>query len=76
MFRNNSLSGVNWIVDMNFQGHFSLMMGFPGGSDGKESISNAGDPVRFLRKEAGEVNGSPVQYSCPGEFHGQRSLEI
>ena len=36
---------------MNFQGHFSLMMDFPGGSDGKESISNAGDWVQFLSGE-------------------------
>ena len=41
-------------------------MGFPGGSDGKESPCNAGDPGsipesgRFL----GEGNGNPLQYSC------------
>ena len=26
-------------------------MGFPGGSSGKESACNAGDPVRFLGQE-------------------------
>ena len=25
-------------------------------------------------RSSGEVNGSPLQYSWPGEFHGQRSL--
>ena len=40
--------------------------GFPGGSDGKESVCNAGDQGlipgsgRFPREE----NGNPLQYSC------------
>ena len=40
--------------------------GFPGGSDGKESPCNAGDPgsipgsERYLR----EGNGNALQYSC------------
>ena len=40
--------------------------GFPGGSDGKESACNAGDPD--LTPEPGgfhgEGNGYPLQYSC------------
>ena len=44
--------------------------GFPGGSDGKESACNAGDP--------GSIPGSrawqPTPVFLPGEFHGQRSL--
>ena len=41
-------------------------MGFPGGSDGKESASNAGDPgsISGLRRLPGEGNGNPLQYSC------------
>ena len=41
-------------------------MGFPGGSDGKESAWNAGDPglISGLRRSPGEENGYPVQYSC------------
>ena len=41
-------------------------MGFPGGSDGKESACNAGDPgsVPGLARSSGEVNGNPLQYSC------------
>ena len=40
--------------------------GFPGGSDGKESICNEGDPGLILgsRRSPGEGNGNPLQYSC------------
>ena len=43
-----------------------LGMSFPGGSDGKESACNAGDPgsVPGLARSSGEVNGNPLQYSC------------
>ena len=51
-------------------------MGFPGGSDGKESACNMGD--------LGLIPGSgrspwrrpwqPTPVFLPGEFHGQRSL--
>ena len=41
-------------------------MGFPGGSDGKESGCIAGDPGSILRlgRSSGEGNGYPLQYSC------------
>ena len=41
-------------------------MGFPGGSDGKASACNAGDPglIAGLGRSPGEGNGSPLQYSC------------
>ena len=41
-------------------------MGFPGGSDGKESACNAGDPGSILGsgRAPGEGNGSPLQCSC------------
>ena len=41
-------------------------MGFPGGSDGKESARNAGDLVLIpgLGRSPGEGNGNPLQYSC------------
>ena len=40
-------------------------MGFPGGSVGKESGSNAGDPglIRGLVRFPGEGHGNPLQYS-------------
>jgi len=43
-------------------------MGFPGGSDGKESVCNAGDLglIPGSGKFPGEGYGNPVQYSCLG----------
>ena len=40
--------------------------GFPGGSDGKESACNAGDPSSKpgLRRSPREGNSYPLQYSC------------
>ena len=40
--------------------------GFPGGSDGKESVCNAGDLgwIPGLGRSPGEGNGSPLQYTC------------
>ena len=40
--------------------------GFPGGSDGKESACNSGDPglILGLGRSPGEGNGYPLQYSC------------
>ena len=41
-------------------------MGFPSGSDGKESACNAGDHglIPGLGRSAGEETGYPLQYSC------------
>ena len=41
-------------------------MGFPGGSDNKETACNAGDKgsIPGLRRSPGEGNGYPLQYSC------------
>ena len=41
-------------------------MGFPGGSDGKESVCNAGDPgwIPGSGRPPGEGHGYPLQYSC------------
>ena len=41
-------------------------VGFPGGSDGKESTCKAGDPCSIpgSTKSPGEGNGYPLQYSC------------
>ena len=43
-----------------------LIHGFPGGSDGKESACNAGDPgsIPELGRSPGEGNDNPLQYSC------------
>ena len=41
-------------------------MDFPGGSDGKASVYNAGDSgsIPELGRSSGEGNGNPLQYSC------------
>ena len=49
-------------------------MGFPGGSDGKESAHNAGDlgSIPGSGKSPGEGNGNPLQYSCLDNSMGRR----
>ena len=43
-----------------------VFLGFLGGSAGKESACNAGDlgSIPGLERSPGEVNGSPLRYSC------------
>ena len=45
---------------------FSFIMGFPGGSDSKESAYNAGDlgSIPESGRSSGKGNGNPLQYSC------------
>ena len=45
-------------------------MGFPDGSDSKESTCNAGDVGSVPGSEIspGEGNGNPLQYSCLENF--------
>ena len=45
---------------------YTLLKGFPSGSDGKESTCNAGDPgsISGSRRSSGEGNGNTLQYSC------------
>ena len=52
-------------------------MGFPGGSNVKESTFNAGDLclILGLGSSPGDGNGYPLWYSFwPAEVYGQRSL--
>ena len=49
-------------------------MGFPGGSDGKESASNAEDPGSMLGLGRSFGEGvQPTPVLLPGESHGRRS---
>ena len=43
-----------------------LLWDLPGGSDGKASAYNAGDPgsIPGSGRSSGEGNGNPLQYSC------------
>ena len=54
----------------------SYRLGFPGGSDGRESASSAGRP-RFnpwVGKIPCRRKWQPTPVFLPGELHGQRSL--
>ena len=53
-----------------------VFLGFPGGSDGKESAHNEGDLglIPGLGRSPGRGHGNPLQYSCLENSHGQRSL--
>ena len=50
--------------------------GFPGGSDGEESVYSAGDSgsIPGLGRSPGDENENPLQYSCLENPHGQRRL--
>jgi len=43
-----------------------LILEFPGGSGGKSSVYNAGDPdsIPGSGRSSGEGNGNPFQYYC------------
>ena len=43
-----------------------LFLGFPGGSEGKESASNVGDLglIPGFGRSPGRGHGNPLQYSC------------
>ena len=61
-------------------------MGFPGGSDSKESVCNEGDLglIPGFGGSPGEGNGYPLQYSClknpmdeePGRLQSMRSQRV
>ena len=44
-----------------------FLVGFPGGSNGKELAYNAGDlsSIPGSGRSVGVGNGNPLQYSCP-----------
>ena len=51
--------------------NYEITLGFPGGSDGKESTCNAGDLglIPGLRRPPGRGHGNPLQYSCVENPH-------
>ena len=55
-----------WFVLAVFLMRTSAYRGFPGGSDGKESACNAGDPgsIPGSERSPGEGKGYPLLYSC------------
>ena len=58
MDENNLKQTNNW--------HPVIILGFPGGSDGKAFVYNAGDldSIPGSGRSPGEGNGNPLWYSC------------
>ena len=54
------------VLQYEFSPSLQAEQDFPGGSDGKASAYNAGDPgpVPGLGRSPGEGNGNPLQYPC------------
>ena len=70
-FKYNKILHTSVFLSTTFQGLYVylevyIIMGVPGGSDGKESACTAGDPgsILGLRRSSGEGNGNPLQDSC------------
>ena len=59
-----------------FLSSYILELGFPCGSDSKDSACNVGDlgSIPGLGRSPGGGHGNPLQYSCLENPHGQRSL--
>ena len=53
-----------------------VIVGFPGGSDGKESACNVGDlgSIIELGRSPGGRHDNQLQYSCLENPHGQKNL--
>ena len=70
VFLSAAFQGLNVYLDV------YIIMGFLGGSDGKESACNAGDPglIPGWRRCPGEGNGYPTPVLLPGESHEQSCL--
>ena len=51
---------------MTFDSILKVILGFPGGSEGKASAYNERDPdsIPGWGRSPGEGNGNPLQYSC------------
>ena len=70
---------MNWGIENDIYTFYSVcyrLRDFPGGSDGKASVYNAGDPgsIPGSERSPGEGNGNPLQDSCLEISHGRRSL--
>ena len=67
--------GQNWVTNT-FSFGITVHLGFPGGSDGKESACSVGDlgSIPGLGRSLGGQYGNPLQCSCLENPHGQRSL--
>ena len=64
--RKGPKSGMTYLIIGILKNSCEPVLGFPGGSDGKETACSAGNPVSIsgLGRSPGEGNGNPLQYSC------------
>ena len=62
----HGLSKGRWESHPQPEASFSTALDFPGGSDGRESASHAGElgSIPGSGRSFGEKNGNPIQYSC------------
>ena len=66
--QNTSCKMLGWMkhkLESRLLGEILITSDFPGGSDGKASAYNSGDPgsISELGRSPGEGNGNPLQYS-------------
>ena len=68
--------GINWEIWSDICTLLYIKLGFPGGSDSKESACSARYPgsIPGLGRSPGRGHGNTLQYSCLENPHGQRSL--
>ena len=61
-----SVDGWGHVPSLLFTWGQTMVDDFPGGSEGKASVYNAGDPGSSpgFGRSPGEGNGSPLQYYC------------
>ena len=71
----HSLANTWHCLSFQIQLSQEVYLGFPDGSDGKESACNVGDlgSAPVLGRSLGGGRGNPPQYSCLENHHGQRS---
>ena len=61
------MNSIIYVLEVKRQNHTPNGLAFPGGSEGKESVCNVGDPDFGWdpggERSPGEGNGYPIQYS-------------
>ena len=72
----NKETSINLLYEVRITLGISIKMGFPSGSDGKESTCHAKDlgSIPGLGRSLGGGHCNSLQYSCLENPHGQRSL--
>ena len=76
----SSAGHMNHLAIMN-SATMNIRVGFPGGSDGKESACNVGDmrdlgSIPGSGRSPGGGQSNPLQYSCLENPPGQRTLVV